>query len=180
MTNSNNELTKCYGKRTSGGQQMNSDVMVFLPNVILLILFIVFIWSRHSIKNFDWLMLITSCLGVALFAIVVQRVLGGSATQSTVAQAVLIAIPTVILVLFLLFLTRVLTVEQMKSKLHFDERIALINAKSARNALVAIFLCSVVDLIIYPDMTKNLLLGILGISLIAYLTSMIIYYYRSF
>ncbi len=159
---------------------MNSDVMVFLPNIILLALFIIYVWSRHSIKNFDWLMLITICLGVGLLAIVIQRVLGGAATQTAIVQSVLIAIPTVILVLFLLFLTRVLTVEKMKSKLHVDERLTFINAKSARNALVAIFLCSVVDLIIYPDMTKNLLLGILGVSLIVYLASMIIYYYRSF
>jgi len=154
--------------------------MVFLPNIILLALFIIYVWSRHSIKNFDWLMLITICLGVGLLAIVIQRVLGGAATQTAIVQSVLIAIPTVILVLFLLFLTRVLTVEKMKSKLHVDERLTFINAKSARNALVAIFLCSVVDLIIYPDMTKNLLLGILGVSLIVYLASMIIYYYRSF
>jgi hypothetical protein len=154
--------------------------MVFLPNIILLVVFIIFVWRRHSIKHFDWLTLITICLGVALLAIVIQRVLAGSASQSAVAQAVLIAIPTIILVLFLLFLTRVLTVEKMKSRLHFDERMTLINAKSARNALVAIFLCSTIDLIIYSDMTKNLLLGILGISLIVYLASMVIYYYRSF
>jgi len=159
---------------------MNGDVMVFLPNIILLAIFIIFVWRRHSLKHFDWLTLITICLGVALLAIVVHRVLIGSATYSVTAQAALIAIPTIILVLFLLFMTRVLTVEKMKSKLHFDERMTLINAKSARNALVAIFLCSMIDLIIYPDMTKNLLLGILGISLVVYLASMIIYYYRSF
>ncbi len=159
---------------------MNSDVMVFLPNIILLVVFIIFVWRRHSIKHFDWLTLITICLGVALLAIVIQRVLGGSATQSVVVQSILIAVPTVILVLFLLFLTRVLTVEKMKSKLHFDERMTLINAKSARNSLVSIYLCSVIDLIIYPDITKPLLLGILGVSLIVYLASMIIYYYRSF
>jgi hypothetical protein len=159
---------------------MNSDMMVFLPNVIMLVLFIIFVWRRHSINHFDWLTLITICLGVALLAIVIRRVLGGSATQSGLVQAVLIAVPTVILVLFLLFMTRVLTVEKMKSKLHFDERITLINAKSARNALVAIFLCSTIDLIIYSDMSKELLLGILGISLIVYLASMIMYYYRSF
>ncbi len=159
---------------------MNSDVMVFLPNIILLVVFIIFVWRCHSIKHFDWLTLITICLGVALLAIVIQRVLGGSATQSVVVQSILIAVPTVILVLFLLFLTRVLTVEKMKSKLHFDERMTLINAKSARNSLVSIYLCSVIDLIIYPDITKPLLLGILGVSLIVYLASMIIYYYRSF
>ena len=117
---------------------------------------------------------------VALLALVIQRVLAGSVSQSAVAQSVLIAIPTIILVLFLLFLIRVLTVEKMKSRLHFDERMTLINAKSARNALVSIYLCSLIDLIIYPDITKPLLLGILGVSLIVYLASMIIYYYRSF
>jgi hypothetical protein len=159
---------------------MNSDVMVFLPNIILIVLFIIFVWRRHSLKNYDWLTLITICLGVGLLAIVIQGVLEGSASQSVVTQAILIAVPTVVLVLFLLFMLRVLTVEKMKSKLHFDERITLINAKSARNALVAIFLCSLIDLIIYPDMTKNLLLGILGVSLVIYLASMIIYYFRSF
>ena len=159
---------------------MNNDVVVFLPNIIVLIVFVIFVWRRHSLKSYDWLTLITICLGVALLALVIQRVLAGSVSQSAVAQAVLIAIPTIILVLFLLFLIRVLTVEKMKSRLHFDERMTLINAKSARNALVSIYLCSLIDLIIYPDITKPLLLGILGVSLIVYLASMIIYYYRSF
>ena len=155
-------------------------MMVVIPDIILLVLFDIFVWRRHSLRSYDWLTLITICLGIALLAIIIRRVLSGSADYSLAIQAILIAIPTVILVLFLLFLTRVLTVEKMKSKLHLDERLTLINAKSARNALVAIFLCSMIDLIIYPDMTKGLLLGILGFSLLVYLSSMIIYYYRSF
>jgi len=80
----------------------------------------------------------------------------------------------------LLFLTRVLTVEKLKSRFHIDERIAAMNAKSARNALVVTYLNLIIDLIIFSSISQGLLLGILAVSLLVYLASMVIYYYRSF
>ena len=158
---------------------MNNDFIVFLPNIILLVLFILFLWRRNSLKNFDWATLICITLGVFLLAIVILLILNGQPEENT-WRVFLIAIPAVILVLFLLFLTRVFTVEKIKSKLHFDERITSINAKSARNALVAVFLSSVIYLLIYSNISRVMLLGILAASLIVYLASMVIYYYRSF
>ncbi len=80
----------------------------------------------------------------------------------------------------MLFLTRVVTVEKIKSKYHIDERISIMNAKSARNALAVTYLNLIIDLIIFPSVSKELLLGLLAISLLVYLASMFIYYYRSF
>jgi hypothetical protein len=178
MTNSNNYITINNKNAHKAGTFLNSDMIIILADIILLALFILFVWRRRSLKSFDWLTLITICLGIALLTIVIFRVSSGSIVQSPVLQAILIIIPTLLLVLFLLFLTRVLTVEGVKSRFHMDERITLINVKSARNALVAIYLSSLIDLMIYPDMTRGLLLGILGFSLLVYLASLIIYYYR--
>jgi hypothetical protein len=159
---------------------MNGDVIIFLPNIILLALFIIFLWRRHSLKSFDWVTLVCITLGVYLLAIIIISILQSQSIEAGPLQIILIAIPAVFLVLFLLFLTRVITVETMKSKLHFDERLTTINAKSARNALVSVYLISVVDLIIYSNISKLFFLGILAASLVIYLASMIIYYYRSF
>jgi len=158
---------------------MNNDFIIFLPNIILLALFIIFLWRHHSLKNFDWVTLITITLGVSLLAIVIVLILKGQSAAGPI-QILLIAIPAVLFVLFLLFLTRVFTVEKVKSKLHFDERITTINAKSARNALVAVYLSSVIDLIIYSNISQVLFFVILAASLVVYLASMVIYYYRSF
>jgi hypothetical protein len=79
----------------------------------------------------------------------------------------------------LLFITRVLTVEKVKTRLHFDERLTTVNAKSARNALVATYLSAVINLILFPDITRAWLLGILAFSLVVYLISLVIYHYRS-
>jgi hypothetical protein len=159
---------------------MNHDFIIFLPNIILLVLFILFLWRRHSLKNFDWVTLICVTLGISLLAMVIILVLNNQESESQPVRIFLIAIPAVMLVLFLLFLTRVFTVEKMKSKFHFDERITTINAKSARNALVAVYLSSVIDLLIYTDISWVMLLVILAASLIVYLASMVIYYFRSF
>jgi hypothetical protein len=159
---------------------MNQDFIIFLPNIILLILFVLFLWRRHSLKSFDWVTLICVTLGISLLAMVIVLILNSQSTDSEPVRIFLIAIPAVMLVLFLLFLTRVFTVEKMKSKFHFDERITVINAKSARNALVAVYLSSVIDLLIYSNISRVMLLVILAVSLIVYLASMVIYYYRSF
>lgn len=119
-------------------------------------------------------------LGTTLLAIIIVLILDSRSVESLPIQIILIAIPAVVFVLFLLFITRVITVEKMKSRFHFDERLTAMNAKSARNALVAIYLSSVIDLIIYSSMSRMMLLGILGVSLAVYLASMVIYYYRSF
>jgi hypothetical protein len=159
---------------------MDNDFIIFLPNIILLALFIAFLWQRHSLKSFDWVTLIAITLGISLLAIVIILILDSPSVESLPVQIVLIAIPSVIFVLFLLFLTRVITIEKVKSKLHFDERLTTMNAKSARNALVAVYLSSVIDLIIFASMSRVMLLAILGASLLVYLASMVIYYYRSF
>jgi hypothetical protein len=158
---------------------MDNEFFIFLPIVILLLLFIIYVWRRHSLKNFDWATLICIFLGVCLLAIVIILILN-SRPDMGAERFLLIAIPVVMLICFLLFLTRVVTVEKMKSKMHMDERLTLINAKSGRNALVAVFLSSVIYLLIYPDISNTILLGILAASLIVYLASMIIYYYRDF
>jgi hypothetical protein len=158
---------------------MNNDFIVFLPDIILLILFIIFLWRRHSLKNFDWATLICITLGIFLLALVVWQILSNQ-PESGALRGLLIAVPAVIFIFFLLFLTRIFTVEKMKARLHFDERITTINAKSGRNALVAVFLSSVIYLLMYADINRVMLLGILAASLVVYLASMIIYYYRSF
>jgi FlaA1/EpsC-like NDP-sugar epimerase len=158
---------------------MDNEFFIFLPIIILLLLFIIYVWRRHSLKNFDWATLICIALGVCLLTIVIMLILNSRPDMGS-ERFLLIAIPVVMLILFLLFLTRIVTVEKMKSKLHMDERITIINAKSARNALVAVFLSSAIYLLIYPNISNTILLGILAASLIVYLASMVIYYYRDF
>jgi hypothetical protein len=159
---------------------VNHGFIIFLPNIILLVLFILFLWRRRSLKSFDWVTLVCITLGISLLAIVIIQILNNQTADTESYRAVLIAIPAVMLVLFLLFLTRVFTVEKMKSTFHFDERITTINAKSARNALMAVYLSSVIDLLIYDNISRVMLLVILAASLIVYLASMVIYYFRSF
>ena len=158
---------------------MNNDVVIFLPNIILLALFIIFLWRRRSLKGFDWVALITIVLGVSLLAIIATRIIQSPNTDSKILQIGLFIIPTLIFILYLLFITRILTVEKVKTKLHFDERLTTVNAKSARNALVAVYLSAVVNLIISPDITRAWLLGILAFSLVVYLISLVIYHYRN-
>jgi hypothetical protein len=158
---------------------MDNEFFMLLPIIILLLLFIIYVWRRHSLRSFDWATLICIVLGVSLLTIVIMLILNGRPEMGN-SRFFLIAIPVVMLALFLLFLTRVVTVEKMKSKLHVDERVTLINAKSGRNALVAVFLSSVIYLLIYPDISNTILLGILAASLVVYLASMVIYYYREF
>ena len=59
---------------------MNNDFIVFLPNIILLLLFIIFLWRRHSLKNFDWVTLICITLGVFLLAIIIVSILQSQST----------------------------------------------------------------------------------------------------
>jgi hypothetical protein len=159
---------------------MDNNFFIFVPNIILLVLFIIFLWQRHSLKNIDWVNLIAITLGIALLAIVIALIVKGQPAGTGPLKILLIVVPTVLFVLFLLFLTRIFTVEKVKSKLHFDERLSTINAKSARNALVAVYLSSVVNIIIYSSINQVLFFVILAVSLVVYLASMIIYYYRSF
>jgi hypothetical protein len=158
---------------------MNNDVVIFLPNIILLALFIIFLWRRHSLKGFDWVALVTIVLGVSLLAIIATRIIQTPNTGSKLMQIGLYLIPTLVFILYLLFITRVLTVEKVKTRLHFDERLTTVNAKSARNALVATYLSAVINLILFPDITRAWLLGILAFSLVVYLISLVIYHYRS-
>jgi uncharacterized protein YpmS len=159
---------------------MSNNYFIFLPNAVLLALFIIFLWQKRSLKSFDWLTLIAISLGIILLGVVIVLFLNSRSNEVGPLEAILIAIPAVMLVLFLLFLTRVITVEKVKSKFHVDERITTMNAKSARNALVAVYLSSIIDLIITSDITKEVLLGILAASLVVYLASMVIYYFRGF
>ncbi len=159
---------------------MNNSVVIFVPNIILLALFIIILWRRRSLKGFDWVALITIVLGVSLLAVIATRIIQSPDTDSKFLQIGLFLVPTVIFILYLLFIFRVLTIEIVKNKLHFDERLTTVNAKSARNALVATYLSAVVNLILFPDITRIWLLGILAFSLVVYLLSLIIYHYRSF
>jgi hypothetical protein len=159
---------------------MNNGVVIFLPNLILLALFVIFLWRRRSLKGFDWVALITILLGVSLLAIIAWRIIQSPDTESKIMQIGLFLIPTIVFILYLLFIARILTVEKVKTRLHFDERLTTVNAKSARNALVATYLSAVVNLILFPDITRLWLLGILGFSLIVYLASLVIYHYRTF
>jgi uncharacterized membrane protein len=158
---------------------VNNDVLIFVPNIILLILTIIYVWRRHSLKDFDWVTLGCITLGVSLLAIVIALFLKNHEQVGPV-QILLISIPPLAFVLFLLFLTRVFTVEKVKSRFHMDERITHINAKSARNALVAVYLSALINLIIFSTISTGLLLEILGVSLAVYLASMVIYSYRDF
>jgi len=71
-------------------------------------------------------------------------------------------------------------VEKVQSKFHLDERINEINAKSARNALIAVYLGVLINILIYSSISTELLLEIIGVSLAVYLASLAIYYYRTF
>ncbi len=159
---------------------MNGGFIIFLPNIILLVLFILFLWRRHSLKNFDWVTLVCITLGISLLAVILILYFESQPAEGGYGRVALMAVPAVFFILFLLFLTRVITVEGVKSKFHFDERITTINAKSARNALVAVYLSIIIDLITFSDISQELLLVILATSLVVYLASMIIYYFRSF
>jgi hypothetical protein len=159
---------------------MSNSVLIFVPNLILLALFIIILWRRRSLKGFDWIAFITIALGVSLLAIVATRIIQNPATASKLLQIGLFLIPTIIFILYLLFIFRVLTVERVKNKLHFDERLITLNAKSARNALVATYLSAVVNLILFPDISRMWLLGILVFGMLVYLVSLLIYHYRSF
>ena len=159
---------------------MNNGLVIFVPNIILLALFIIILWRRRSLKGFDWVALITIALGVSLLAVIATRIIQSPDTDSKLLQIGLFLVPTIIFIFYLLFISRVLTVETVKTKLHFDERLTTINAKSARNALVSTYLSAVVNLILFTDITRAWLLGILVFSLVIYLLSLIIYHYRSF
>jgi len=159
---------------------MNNEVVIFLPNIILLAIFIIFLWRRHSLQGLDWIALVTIVLGVSLLAVIITRIIQSPNTDSKLMQIGLFIIPTLIFILYLLFITRVLTVEKVKTRLHFDERLNTINAKSARNALVATYLSAVLNLILFPDITRTWLVGILAFGLMVYLASLVIYHYRSF
>jgi hypothetical protein len=159
---------------------MNNEFIIFVPNIILLALFVIFLWRHHSLKSFDWATLICITLGVSLLAVIIVLFMRGQTEDGGSPRMVWIAIPAIAFVLYLLFLTRVLTVEKVKSRFHFDERITIMNAKSARNALAAVYLSITIDLITFSDISTVLLLVILGVSLVVYLASMLIYYFRSF
>ena len=160
---------------------MNRDFLVFAPNIILLVLFVIYLWlwRRRSLKDFDWVTFGCVILGVALLTTVILLILKNHSVAGPI-QIVLIAVPTLLFVLFLLFLTRVIKIEKLESKFHFDERINNINAKSARNALVAIYLGVLINIIIFSTISTMLLLEIIGVSLAVYLASLAIYYYRNF
>jgi hypothetical protein len=112
--------------------------------------------------------------------VIATRIIQSPNTNSKILQIGLFIIPTLIFIFYLLFITRVFTVEKVKTKLHFDERLTTINAKSARNALVATYLSAVVNLILFPDISRTWLLGILAFGLVVYLASLAIYHNRSF
>jgi hypothetical protein len=158
---------------------VSNGILIFLPNIILLAIFVIFLWRRHSLRRFDWVALITMVLGVSLLAIITTRIIQSPNTDSKVLQIGLFIIPTLIFILYLLFITRVLTVEKVKSRLHFDERLTTVNAKSARNALVATYVSAVINMILFPEITRLWLLGILGFGLLVYLVSLVIYHNRS-
>jgi hypothetical protein len=160
---------------------MSRDFLIFIPNIILLILFVIYLWlwRRRSLKNFDWVTFGCIILGVSLLTIVILLILKNHPAAGPV-QILLIAVPTLVFVLFLLFLTRIVKVEKVKSKFHLDERINEINAKSARNALIAVYLGVLINIIIYSSISMVLLLEIIGVSLAVYLASLVIYYYRTF
>ena len=160
---------------------MNNGFIIFVPDLILLALFIIYIWHRQSLKTFNWATLTCTALGIALLALVIMLILQNQPEMGPL-QILLIALPALFFILFLLFLTRVITLEQVKSRLRMDERITSINAKSARNALFSVYLGTVINLIICSSISTLLLLEILGVSLVIYIASMVIYYfyYRSF
>jgi hypothetical protein len=157
---------------------MNNGVVIFLPNLILLAIFIIFLWRRRSLKGFDWVALVTIILGVSLLAVIATRIIQSPDTDSKLWQVGLFLIPTLVFILYLLFIARVLRVEKVKTRLHLDERLTSVNAKSARNALVAVYLSAVINLILFPDISRLWLLGILVFSLIIYLISLVIYHNR--
>jgi hypothetical protein len=159
---------------------MNNDLIDFLPIILISALFIIFIWRRHALGKFDWLTLAAIILGASLLANVIVLILDTRSTETIPVQIILIVIPVLIFGLFSLFVIRIITVEKMKAKFHMDERMTIINVKSARNALVAVYLDLIIDVIVYPNISRELLLGILGASLVVYLASLVIYYYRSF
>lgn len=156
---------------------MDSGFLIFAPNLILLLLFVFYLWQRQSLKNFDWVTMVCITLGISLLALVVMLILRNQSATGLL-QILFIAVPAVSFILFLLFLTRVITVEQVQAKLRLDERITVINAKSARNALVAVYLSTLINLIIFSNISTLLLFEILGISLAVYLSSMVIYYFH--
>jgi hypothetical protein len=159
---------------------MNEGLVNYLPIILLSALFIIFLWRRHSLGKFDWATFFAIILSLLLLANVIILILDRRSETTMGIQILLIIIPVIILAMFLLFVLRVLTVEKLKSHFRIDERLTTINVKSARNALAAVYLNLIIDLIIYSNLSNGLLVGILVASLVVYIASMIIYYYRSF
>ncbi len=159
---------------------MNDGIINYLPIILLSALFIIFLWRRHYLGKFDWVTFLAIFISLLLLANVIILILDRRSEATNGLQVLLIAIPVIILVVFLLFVLRILTVEKLKNRFRIDERLTTINVKSARNALAAVYLNLVLDLIIYSSISNNLLVGILVSSVVVYLASMVIYYYRSF
>ncbi len=159
---------------------MNDGIINYLPIILLSALFIIFLWRRQYLGKFDWVTFLAIFISLLLLANVIILILDRRSEATNGLQVLLIAIPVIILVVFLLFVLRVLTVEKLKNRFRIDERLTTINVKSARNALAAVYLNLVLDLIIYSSISNNLLVGILVSSVVVYLASMVIYYYRSF
>jgi dipeptide/tripeptide permease len=78
---------------------MNDGLTIFLPNLILLAIFIIFLWRRRSLKGFDWVALITICLGVSLLALLATRIIQSPDTDSKLLRIILLIIPSVIFIL---------------------------------------------------------------------------------
>ncbi len=159
---------------------MNDGVLNYFPIILLSALFIIFLWRRQYLGKFDWVTFLAIFISLLLLANVIVLILDRRSDATNGLQVLLIAIPVIILVVFLLFVLRVLTVEKLKNRFRIDERLTTINVKSARNALAAVYLNLLLDLIIYSSISNNLLVGILVSSVVVYLASMVIYYYRSF
>ncbi len=159
---------------------MENNALAIWPNIILFGIFIVFLWARHSARGFNWVNWLAIALGVALIVIISLLVIDNPSFSSGLIQGLLILLTVIIFAVFVLFLTRVITVEKLKKSWRFDERITAANVKSARNALMAVYLSAIIDLLVFPDFSKLMLIGILALSAVVYLASMLIYYYRSF
>ena len=72
---------------------MNRDFLVFAPNIILLVLFIIYLWlwRRRSLKEFDWVTFGCMILGISLLTIVILLILKNHPSAGPV-QILLIAV----------------------------------------------------------------------------------------
>jgi hypothetical protein len=160
---------------------MNNLILQLLPILLLVVLY-VFVFTRKgevqrvkvSFRGHDWVTFFAAIFGATVLASAM------SALGLNIPKPWLTAIPVLLFVfLFIIVVRRARTGKTILKRLG-DERVNLIYAKSARNALFATYLALFVHILITDADTLDTmwLVIMLAGGLIVLLASIFFYYYR--